>query len=108
MTRPNSPKAPGYLPSHSRVQFRARRTDLERADAIEQAVHTARAELARAQDARDAGAQLEHLTAAIVQLVDAQATAVAQLRADSVPWTRIGDALGLTKQAAQSRFGKSS
>lgn len=44
----------------------------------------------------------------IVQLVDAQATAVAQMRADKISWTVIGDALGLTKQAAQARFGKSS
>lgn len=106
--RPNSPKAPGYVPTHARVNFRARRTEFERADAIDEAVSTARAELNRVQDARGAGEQLEHLTAAIVQLVDAQATAVAQMRAENVSWTAIGGALGLTKQAAQSRFGKSS
>ena len=106
--RPNSPKAPGYVATHARVKFRSRRTDLERADALEEAVHTARAELGHVQDARGAGEQLEHLTAAIVQLVDAQATAVAQVRADKISWTVIGDALGLTKQAAQARFGKSS
>lgn len=108
MVRPNSPKAPGYVPSHSRVQFRARRTALERADAVEEAVRAAQAELGHAHRARHAGGELEHLTAAIVQLVDAQATLVAQMRADNEPWSRIGDALGLTKQAAQNRFGKSS
>lgn len=107
--RPNSPKAPGYVATHARVNFRARRTEFERADAIDGAVRTARAELDRVQDARgEAGEQLEHLTAAIVQLVDAQATAVAQMRAENVSWTAIGGALGLTKQAAHSRFGKRS
>ncbi len=106
--RPNSPKAPGYVATHARVSFRARRTEFERADAIDGAVRTARAELDRVKNARGAGEQLEHLTAAIVQLVDAQATAVAQMRAENISWTAVGAALGLTKQAAQSRFGKSS
>ena len=106
--RPNNPKAPGYVASHARVEFRARRTELERADAVQEAIHAAQAALEHAQGTPRAGEQLEHLTAAIVQLVDAQATLVAQMRAECEPWSRIGDALGLTKQAAQNRFGKRS
>lgn len=83
-------------------------TDLERENQLAQAIQAARNELDEARAGGSVERRLEHATAAIVQLLDAQAIAVAQMRADSRSWTEVGAALGLTKQAAQSRFGKSS
>jgi len=105
--RPNSSKAPGYLTTSMQVQSRARMTDFERENHFAQAIQAARNELDDASAGTSVEKQLEHATAAIVQLLDAQAIAVAQMRANSRSWTEVGAALGLTKQAAQSRFGKS-
>ena len=47
---------------------------------------------------------LRQIAAARRYLEDAEKWAVAELRADDVPWSTVGDALGVTRQAAQMRF----
>jgi hypothetical protein len=49
---------------------------------------------------------LRQIAAARKYLEDAEKWAVAEMRADDVSWTEIGVALGVSKQAAQQRFGK--
>lgn len=49
---------------------------------------------------------LRQIASARKYLEDAERWAVAEMRADDVPWSTIGTALGVTRQAAQMRFGK--
>lgn len=46
------------------------------------------------------------LAAVVDEAQSAMAAAVEQLRADGASWSQIGDALGMTKQAAEKRFGR--
>lgn len=49
---------------------------------------------------------LEQITAARKYLDEAEAGAVALLREEGASWEHIGTFLGVTRQAAQQRFGK--
>lgn len=48
---------------------------------------------------------LRQIAAARKYIEDAEKWAVAEMRSDDVPWSEIGTALGVTRQAAQMRFG---
>ena len=55
------------------------------------------------------GAPLERIHRAALARAEAaelEAVAVREARAAGASWSQIGDALGVTKQAAQMRFGK--
>jgi hypothetical protein len=50
--------------------------------------------------------RLEQLSALEWLLGKAQRKAVANLRAQGMTWAEVGDVFGITRQAAQQRFGK--
>lgn len=50
--------------------------------------------------------QLDNLTSILELAEKMRALAVDQARADGLSWSKIGEELGLTRQAAQQRYGK--
>jgi hypothetical protein len=50
--------------------------------------------------------QLTHLNVAAADLAKATADAVYQARHELMTWTQIGMALGMSKQAAQQKYGR--
>lgn len=51
-------------------------------------------------------ARIRRATLARAEVAELEAAAVREARSAGASWSEIGDALGVTKQAAQMRFGR--